>query len=482
MKTFVRSAALLLATGMLTFSCRQELDKQVQPAQPQEELMAAQHDGYRTQFAKTLARALEHEEVRRFIKQEAGKQFDMDYDVLFQLVKDTELSAGRTFASYLAPYAESQEQFGKVTESLPLLTILVPELKAFSNQKWDVATQIPLVAVVNSDHDEIKHTKLVAFDHLGNEVELHSNVQPTVPVLVVKENERVTTLSSNGRYSYNFKPKGSLIAAKGGKSFYFNDDAYNQKKQVSLKAARQTGSVEPRLVNAYNLGAESQRDYVYYNILTNSQQGPVNYSYAEHITAISFTDKPNMDTSINDEKLGDWSDGAFEFSLEFLFFNGTSAVKNDTKVFTVLSSELSASDGSTKFYRFPTPIRVATWDYKTMGDTWKIVVQEIDPSSSTTRTTQIGSKFSTNFKFDVGFGKEVKVGIGAGGSTETSNSTTVAYQTTQTSDQLGSVLIPFTQKILLSSGTVLGGTLRTYTLIDYNTGNVLVSMEPKLIQ
>ncbi len=480
MKTFVRSAALLLATGMLTFSCRQELDKQVQPSEAQEVASLVEQDTHRIQFAKTLAKALENEEVRRFIKQEAGKQFDMDYDVLFQLVKDTELSAGRTFASYLAPYAESPEQFGKVTESLPLLTILVPELKAFSNQKWDVAIQIPLVAVVNSDHDEINHTKLVAFDHLGNEVELHSNVQPTVPVLVVKENERVTTLSSNGRYSYNFKPKGSLIAAKGGKSFYFNDDAYNKKKQVNTNASRLTAKsyLDPRLTSAYDLGAASQRDYVYYNILNSTDQGPVNTNYGEYLTSIKFVDQGNMDTAVNDDRLSNWADGALEFSLEILFFNGTSSVKNDNKVFSVQNSELS--DGTPNFYWFPTPILITTWDYKTMGDTWKIVVQEIDPATTITTSTQIGSKFSTNFKFDIGFGKEVKVGIGAGGSTETSRTSTVSYQTTQASDNLGSVIIPFTQRVLTSRTTLFNSPW--YNVLDMNTGSILLHMEPRLIR
>src|SRR4051794_33782850 len=83
----------------------------------------------RITFSKVLAKAIGAEPLlREKIKNEALKQFDLDYDVLFQTIKDDVLSDNETVFNKMSKYASSKEEFEKLVSSLPLLTIYVPEL------------------------------------------------------------------------------------------------------------------------------------------------------------------------------------------------------------------------------------------------------------------------------------------------------------------------------------------------------------------
>ncbi|MBL0743891.1 hypothetical protein [Chryseolinea lacunae] len=80
-------------------------------------------------FAKALARAVAAEPaVRSFLKQESQKMIDEDFDVVYALVRDVELSNGRTLRETLLPYFSTPAELTAIEERLPLLTIFVPTL------------------------------------------------------------------------------------------------------------------------------------------------------------------------------------------------------------------------------------------------------------------------------------------------------------------------------------------------------------------
>ena len=93
------------------------------------------------EFSQILSRALTSEsEMRDFIKTEALKQFDKDYDVFYPWVKDNEIAnTGKTFKEVLQTY-DTNSRLESIEESLPLLNIFVPDwswIEAFSINDWD---------------------------------------------------------------------------------------------------------------------------------------------------------------------------------------------------------------------------------------------------------------------------------------------------------------------------------------------------------
>lgn len=91
-------------------------------------------------FARILSLVVSKEaSVRKFLKDEAIKQFDKDYDVFYPYVKERIIGDGQTFRDILVSYS-SEERVSEIERSLPLLTIMVPDLSdfgAFSVEEWD---------------------------------------------------------------------------------------------------------------------------------------------------------------------------------------------------------------------------------------------------------------------------------------------------------------------------------------------------------
>jgi hypothetical protein len=133
----------------------------------------ATHEKVARKLAKTLANA----SVRNFLKAEALKKFDGDYDVLFTSLLD-----------YAAQHPEAAElrELAAVTSRFPLLNVAVP----VNIDKWDAASFTPLVAYLPDNFDEKSTAPIIAFDAAGTVHLLDSRQTPTVPVIVVSQNER----------------------------------------------------------------------------------------------------------------------------------------------------------------------------------------------------------------------------------------------------------------------------------------------------
>lgn len=77
------------------------------------------------EFAKILSKAVYNEpSLRTFIKTEALKQFDRDYDVFYPAVKDKIVIDGLSFHDLLLKYCENPEVLETIEKKLPLLNLL----------------------------------------------------------------------------------------------------------------------------------------------------------------------------------------------------------------------------------------------------------------------------------------------------------------------------------------------------------------------
>jgi hypothetical protein len=138
-------------------------------------------------FAKAIAITLESPRIRSLLKEEIGKKFDGDYDVLWEMVKDSDIPGRGKFRKVVG------NRFGKGSflsigdiEGVPLLQISLP----VNFEKWDGDEPI-LVAYTPLIIDDTEWEEIYAYDSEGNERVLDAKVEPDFPVIVVGINERV---------------------------------------------------------------------------------------------------------------------------------------------------------------------------------------------------------------------------------------------------------------------------------------------------
>lgn len=191
-------------------------------------------------FAKALAEALRHSEVREFVRKNALQRFDGDNNFLFQFSKNAPVTGSiktnnqksLSFSEMLFPDIErARNNSGfNLLDSLalihPLLQIAIPTLSTDSIEIWDVAEQIPLVAFVPQNAGE----EIPAYDANGTKYALNAKEEPDRLVIVVSENERVMAIpkSSNGRKNYDdvFCMQLTPVYSTDYYDYYYRADYY----------------------------------------------------------------------------------------------------------------------------------------------------------------------------------------------------------------------------------------------------------------
>lgn len=130
---------------------------------------------------------MDKKDVRAFIKSEALKKFDGDFDILYNTVKNKHFAGSTLNERMNQSDSNGADDVNELAASVPLLNIAVP----VNINEWDIENFTPLVAVVPSSFDE-KTTKLVkAYDSKGKIHWLDAKQAPDFPVVVVGLNERV---------------------------------------------------------------------------------------------------------------------------------------------------------------------------------------------------------------------------------------------------------------------------------------------------
>lgn len=491
---------------VVTFAaCRKNEFQSIQPEKISEKQVA------KIEFARTLAKAIAKEPLlRSFIKSEALKQFDKDYDVLFNLVKDQIMEDGESVYEKIEKYASAKENLDKNLSMLPLLTIYVPVLPDFYAEKWDTNLEIPRVAV-EPDKKNLLQKNVEIYDGDGTKINLESKYVPGFPVIVIKENERVTIQNAENPTSNKQFIQGSDLAVpfmkKNGLTYSFISEDFNGNIQARPTIASGIDAVN---ITAFNSGNEWQRDYVYYGITPTNQTGIFTNRFSEFIKSfklINGNDHTLIGDHTNDPKINQayngkgfsslpsvpWVEGNYEFRVSVLINAKNGVGQELRKIFTIRGSDLfspqyqrvNVGGGFLNYHYFlltsvvpkqvDMNLELIPWDLEQYGSAWKFIVSEYDPAEEITYQVTNTAVFGANFSFDPVLSGTVKGGAKFGASAQTTHSTVYTYKTTTGSDDLGEGILEFRSPIITSQN----GTL--YNTYEVTTGVVSFSVEPKRI-
>jgi hypothetical protein len=527
---------LFAAVSLTLFSCKKN-NIADNGALPDTKNPSASYEK-RVSFGKVLAKAIDAEPLlREKIKNESLKQFDLDYDVLFQTIKDDILPDNESVINKISKYASSKGDFEKLVNSLPLLTIYVPELANFSAESWKTTNEIPVVAL----KPERKQSDVEYYNSNGEKGIIKYGMIPSSATLVVKDNERivvdnVATNSTIKTSSLNtLLAKGSDLKSsyltKNGFSYSFTSAAFdNTKGKVASKLKtnyvinqNSTDPVDPINVSAYKSGAEWQRDYIYYGIDPSAgiTTGKFRNNYSEYIRSFSFLHGYDFDNlHIGDDaadqsptkngglpgSIVEWTGGALEMRISVLLNAKSGGGQELRKIFSVKASDLfnisyvrASSGGRPPFAMkydglipkayFPN-IELVPFDLDNYGTIWKFIITEFDPSQEITNTITNTTVIANNFEITAT--GVSKIGAKFGSSITTTQSSVFQTKTTVGSDDLGEGILDFRYPVITNiqmgplyapgdSRPIRGTEGENYTTYEVTSGVISMSIEPKKI-
>ncbi len=505
---------IALATGLLCtsfFSCEKEtLNSDTNIIDDNQLANTIEYDylsSLKKEFATALSKAVEKSQpLRVFLKEEALKMFDNDYDVLYHTIKNQKLSDGTTIRELLLQFYAEEAQLMAIENEIPTLTIMIPELPedSFSADLWNTENEIPKIAL------SLRNTNSVPFFEAdGTEFIFSPEKIPAFPVLVVKENERVVQESD----THKSFAKGSRFTTDKEFSFRFLDDRFDRSKNTPQYKALTTNQ-EAKVKTAYETYKSTdgwQRDYVYYNITPSASSGEFTYDYQEHLTSFrmegnAMTAYNKIADQTNDPQLVDttsenanadisagWTGGYFEFKANVLI-NGKNGAGSETSIYIPIIPQnlfdlnytyhppvVGRGIRRPAYYTFESiahktallDLPIFNWDLDQYATSIKISIEEVDLTETTVVTETRNAEFATNFEIK---GTLLKVGLKYGASRKENETQTIQTSVTQGSDNLGDVIINFADDIIISkSGS-------TYTSRKYNNGSYSLGIEPRKVQ
>jgi len=504
----------------------QSCNKDLSSVAPVSTLTPNKINQLQTVFAKSLGQALKQDpELRAFLQTESLKQFDQDYDILYQMVKDTPINNGETLRERLIHYLPTDE-LASIEHQLPLLTIFIPTLPSgFSPETWHPAQEVPSIAV-----RQLNDGKTPLFNAVsGEQTIIEPGVIPGFPTLVVKQNERVV-LSTNtpvlGEVTKPFYQNGQF-------SFQFSAPAYNGiQKSISTKTSDEkskaagssrvgydsqsgdgTFTMSYRNIQAYNIytvdpSYQWQRDFVYYNLSPTTPKGRFRDSFRETIRAFRLSNagiekisgssgNPTTPTiGSSNFTTNSWTDGRYEFLIVVLFNPKDGSPPQTNIRFSAKPSEVYDINyqirnlwGSVNYYtvtsvtpkEFHPEIAIAAWDLSNFGTAWTYHVYEENQTVVHTEQQRVSTTYAANFEYDASFGAIVKSGVKFGANASTTNEKTVTLQFTEGSTDLGEKISYFYDPIIVNTTSryPFSPAYNTYDLPTGGTaGNVYLSVEP----
>jgi hypothetical protein len=476
LKLFMSCILVLCLIGLQ--SCQKE---EITDTKPQNSgLNIETKADYQAQFAKILASALgESLPLRELLKKEALKQFDKDYDVLYQAIRNKSLGSETVYE--LLSKNDSKNELAAIEENLPLLTIYVPVLPDFSAEKWNTQVEIPQVAIAESEDE---NTPVV--DSNGKITSIPPDHVPAFPTVVVKENERVVVNPPSPIQGRN----AALLAHIGDKfSYSFADKAFDG-IHPSVEAGRTATSseIDPAVINAYNLKMDWHRDHIYYGLTPTTTKGNFKNNYSEFISSFTIENVVSLDNF--SDQTGDpqykkvrkknqpmWTEGSFEFKITVIINSKNGVGTELNKVFSVKGSDLFTLEYKKAlllyFLKSITPksynpnLELVPWDLQNYGTAWKFLVYEYDPAQQTEHFHENTTKFAANF--DV----ETKIGLKFGGSAAIEDKRSFMLKTTLDSDYLGDAILGFDYPV------ITGVSNSVYSFREIKTGTVKMIVEPK---
>lgn len=349
----VMNKKIITLTALATLmSCMQSCKKDQLPVSPNAVIVPENINQLQTVFGKALSKALKSDvELREFLKKESLKKFDLDNDILYQMVKDVSISNGETFHDKLTHYITATDLLA-IENQLPLLTIFVPSLPSgFSPQTWQASQEIPKVAV-----QRLGDSRVPFYNEDGVEAFVQPGDIPGFPLIAIKQSERVMTRkngdSSSETFFQNTGFSFSFTAPTFDRLHPGSEEIQRRKMQeahsakaLQAKENKSDPSKNNRLAWSYlmasrverayqidiaNPGFEWQRDYVYYGITPSVPKGKLLSNFRENIQGMKINNQGIQRMSgysgdptlpvVGNVSYGQpiWLDGNYEFLIVLL--------------------------------------------------------------------------------------------------------------------------------------------------------------------
>lgn len=476
-------------------------------------------------FSVILSKAVYNEpELRSFLKEEALKSFDRDYDVFYPWTKYSEVRDGLTFEDILKMY-DSNNHLHMIEKTIPLLNILVPDWSWISTDCFSVKTWNTEISEVGVGY---RSQKTVNDIYANGELRISvpAGAFPDFPVLIIKENERmkVNTNSTKGTLSqYEFvDPYFDASDKSTTKGDGVVTEIFDY-QYVDTGDVVPVSSLSGRLRTVYGetngIMNFPQRDHIYYNMNAQRDTGVVDYDYHEKIMKLRFTtpyvsaifddpinssstgndcklidywlNKKNTDNKVNKtwytyEQLAlmDWGEGAIELKFD-VYANSQKSSFSKTLTFEdiffvkrVYQIREENWLGGTMYRHYFVEqqdlqpkwmninIDLFTWDLSEYPTSYQIVIREYDKGNTREITQQKTFSYATNFKVTANVSPEiVKVGWEFGATNTMNQTITYNESYNEEDDELTSFWIQYADNFILSVDDTCA-TLRKYSLGD----------------
>lgn len=525
MKSLLTKLTFMVAALTAIFicsSCNNDVEfAEAKETRPSVQLLDEQSSMNR--FAEILSKvAYSRKDVREFLKEEAIKQFDKNYDVLYVKVKDMHIG-NETFREILSKYATPGE-LETIECSVPTINIFIPNISMLNITPENLDcndNEIPVV-VPNSINNKL---------YINGEV-VDSIAKGNVPgfhVFVVNKNSRVVvdggTRSSNAH-------------------FRFIDPEYDNSitQTVTRTEPVSEAYVGSKAISAYNYFNKDdgsnyskalQRDYIYYGMTPTSTKGNLNQAVTEYISFIEIdpkayfmmtdmretnkqSDDPEIKNNNPSRKKRDftpqelineiWTEGCYNLKIEIITsvsnrpivkhlallpndiwefnyersYRHSTAFRHSKYTYTIDPKKFTAK----RYYLTPKHVSFGKWDLSNESLCREVTFVEEDAGESYTyeyyfETTKVNStKVNGDIKLGLGIGDSTNnkgnINIGIGG--ESNSSTTTKYSNkvivsrTNKDDDLGTSNIYFYDPI------IEGKVGNKYYIKEYSTGIVTFGM------
>ncbi|MBP3942246.1 hypothetical protein J5U18_01470 [Sphingobacteriaceae bacterium WQ 2009] len=486
-------------------------------------------EGNMERFSEILSKAtFERKDIREFLKNEALKQFDKDYNVLFYLVRNKEIGE-KSFREILVDFS-SEEEIASIEENVPLINILIPEISFFdiSANNLDVNdNEIPVAISKEKTTDLYLNGKL--------ELSLEKGEVPDFHVFVVRENSRVNVASINfnkKRYkrdlgntenieflSPNFNGlndvksrfKRSAVIADGVELHYLVKDSYKYFNQ----------DVSPKdQLKAY------QRDYVYYGIKNKNSKGSLNLNVTDYIDYLEINpsiyfkfalhpkEKNNpyikqnqvvhRRVTLNTDELISrmWENGSYEFKFEI--FSDESSISSSVLI-PLKPSEIwdfnihhhrkhgtlfrrskntytiDPNKFTSKVVRLNNRVPFAKWDISRGSLTRYVTIVEVNKESENSKEVTYKLNHVSEGKFSLG----VKLGVGSKSETELGGSLSnkqekEKYQKFTSSFSIKNDILAEAVNVYFYNPIINKIENNKYDLFNYSAGPVQFSVIPRI--
>ena len=512
-KQLVASLLAVLTTFML-ISCSKEIVNKdyLISVQVTDELQAYED------FAIILSKAVSNEpELRAFLKREALKKYDKDYDVFYPWTKNLPVDGQHSFREILERY-DTDARLESVEKSIPLLTILVPDWSwandiAFSVNNWDTSIKTIVVGYMNGE-------KTNSLYHNGEYYDaMPSYIIPEFPIVLIKNNERMKIESADtkgGPFLYGFVDEEFNGSASQTKSDYYYEHINNPSNPASDTLS--TSSIPLRVREAYTHVCSEpqlkQRDYIYYGMTESVDSGYIDLHYAERLwkckinpmelnyaftddhisntqpdwnTTITFNGKiSGLPNTLTDTELFalDWVDGEVELCFDIYAGNiheqrlRAVEFKEAFQVSRVYEHYHYVWIDSMKYRTYYVEkvdlvpkwinlnFNLFTWDLSSYPNSYYVTITEID--CGVTRTQSFTKTF--NMSANVSGTKKTNWGISAGANIQCECNLT----DTQDSEELGVFNVFYADPVVMTVTQYIG-----YSIVPlYSTNTIDVIVMP----